>query len=305
MRNKILRYKFIPQYFGASGSPSCLNIYFIQVQVNISIFPAGESPPPTVQTIKNTCTTPLSHIWSCHTERRDTPTPQMGSRLLKIYGMLRQICGQPWWTSSRLKWSLVMGRQMIVPYRLARMPVHALIWTVLCKIVVFKSPTQTHSEEGSLLDFNSVVVCACVCVYVWERGSERVCERFPGCLCCQEESVFLVTLSNTEFTARELCHRCDVLASKKAQDALFFFPFCISSHSISLTLLTAACVVYMYTKKKIKCSQSHPSVFLLCIHGNKNSLFCLLGLYQRCPRRLAHNCVWKQVSMLFLCTSPV
>lgn len=102
-----------------------------------------------------------------------------------------------------------------------------------------------------------------------------MCERFPGCLCCQEESVFLVTLSNTEFTARELCQRCDVLASKKAQDALFFFPFCISSHSISLTLLTAACVVYMYTKKKIKCSQPHPSVFLLCIHGNKK--FSLLS----------------------------
>lgn len=142
-----------------------------------------------------------------------------------------------------------MGRQMIVPYRLARMPVHALIWTVLCKIVVFKSYTQTHSEEGSLLDFNSVVVCACVCMCEREGVSVCVCERFPGCLCCQEESVFLVTLSNTEFTARELCQRCDVLASKKAQDALFF-PFCISSHSISLTLLTAACVVYMYTKKK-------------------------------------------------------
>lgn len=151
----------------------------------------------------------------------------MGSRLLKIYGMLRQICGQPWWTSSRLKWSLVMGRQMIVPYRLARMPVHALIWTVLCKIVVFKSPTQTHSEEGSLLDFNSVVVCACVCVCVCVRGREwaSVCVRDFPAVCAVRRSQCSSSLYPTEFTARELCQRCDVLASKKAQDALFFFPF--------------------------------------------------------------------------------
>lgn len=249
MRNKILRYKFIPQYFGASGSPSCLNIYFIQVQVNISIFPAGESPPPTVQTIKNTCTTPLSHIWSCHTERRDTPTPQMGSRLLKIYGMLRQICGQPWWTSSRLKWSLVMGRQMIVPYRLARMPVHALIWTVLCKIVVFKSPTQTHSEEGSLLDFNSVVVCACVCVCVRER--EWACVWEISRLSVLSGGVSVPRHFIQQNSQPENCVS-DVMSwlLKKPKMRFFFFPFCISSHSISLTLLTAACVVYMYTKKK-------------------------------------------------------
>lgn len=78
--------------------------------------------------------------------------------------------------------------------------------------------------------------------------------------------MFLVTLSNTEFTARELCQRCDVLASKKAQDALFFFPFCISSHSISLTLLTAACVVYMYTKKKNQMLTA-PPICLSVVHS--------------------------------------
>lgn len=133
-----------------------------------------------------------------------------------------------------------------------------------------------------------VRVCVCMC----EREGVSVCVRDFPAVCAVRRSQCSSSLYPTEFTARELCQRCDVLASKKAQDALFFFsPFCISSHSISLTLLTAACVVYMYTKKKIKCSQPHPSVFLLCIHGNKNSLFCLLGLYQRCPRRLAHNCV--------------
>lgn len=118
---------------------------------------------------------PLSHIWSCHTERRATPTPQMGSRLLKIYGMLRQICGRPWWTSSRFEWSLVMGRQMIVPYRLARMPVHALIWTVLCKIVVFKSHTQKHTVKRARFWILILLLFARVCMCVREREGEWAC----------------------------------------------------------------------------------------------------------------------------------
>lgn len=181
MKNKILRYNF-NYSFGASGPPSGLNIDFIQVQFNISIFPAGESPPhPTVQTIKNTCTTPLSHIWSCHTERCATPTLQMGSRLLKIYGMLRQICGRPWWTSSRFKWSLVMDRQMIVPYRLARVPVHALLWTVLCKIVVFKSHTHKHTVKRAHFCILILLLFARVCLCVCEREGVSVCVRdFPA-----------------------------------------------------------------------------------------------------------------------------
>lgn len=224
MRNKTLRYKFIPQYFGASGSPSCLNIYFIQVQLNISIFPAGESPPPTVQTIKNTCTTPLSHIWSCHTERRDTPTPQMGSRLLKIYGMLRQICGQPWWTSSRFKWSLVMGRQMIVPYRLARMPVHALIWTVLCKIVVFKSPTHKHTVKRARFWILILLLFARVCVC--EREGVSVCVRDFPAVCAVRRSQCSSSLYPTQNSQPENCVS-DVMSwlLKKPKMRFFFPPF--------------------------------------------------------------------------------
>lgn len=148
----------------------------------------------------------------------------MGSRLLKIYGMLRQICGQPWWTSSRLKWSLVMGRQMIVPYRLARMPVHALIWTVLCKIVVFKSPTQTHSEEGSLLDFNSVVVCACVCVCVRER--EWACVWEISRLSVLSGGVSVPRHFIQQNSQPENCVS-DVMSwlLKKPKMRFFFFPF--------------------------------------------------------------------------------
>lgn len=105
--------------------------------------------------------------------------------------------------------------------------------------------------------------------------------------------MFLVTLSNTEFTARELCQRCDVLASKKAQDALFFFSLLyFQSQYQSNIAHSRLCCLHAHKKKKNQMLTAPPiSVFLLCIHGNKNSLFCLLGLYQRCPRRLAHNCV--------------
>lgn len=131
-------------------------------------------------------------------------------------------------------------------------------------------------------------VCVCMC----EREGVSVCVRDFPAVCAVRRSQCSSSLYPTQNSQPENCVS-DVMSwlLKKPKMRFFFFPFCISSHSISLTLLTAACVVYMYTKKKIKCSQPHPSVFLLCIHGNKNSLFCLLGLYQRCPRRLAHNCV--------------
>lgn len=197
-----------------------------------------------------------------------------------------------------------MGRQMIVPYRLARMPVHALIWTVLCKIVVFKSPTQTHSEEGSLLDFNSVVVCACVCVCVRER--EWACVWEISRLSVLSGGVSVPRHFIQQNSQPENCVS-DVMSwlLKKPKMRFFFFSLLyFQSQYQSNVAHSRLCCLHVH-KKKIKCSQPHPSVFLLCIHGNKNSLFCLLGLYQRCPRRLAHNCVWKQVSMLFLCTSPV
>lgn len=53
--------------------------------------------------------------------------------------------------------------------------------------------------------------------------------------------MFFVTVSSTEFAARELCQRCDVLASK--QPSMLFFR---NGHSIgSMAYKPAVYVVYM------------------------------------------------------------
>lgn len=93
------------------------------------------------------------------------------------------------------------------------------------------------------------------------------------------------------------------LGFQKALDALFFFS---NSHSIGLAWLTSQ-LSTLFTCK-IKRSQPQPSSLSLSCAFVGIKFFLsgfLLGLHQRCPRRLTHNCFWKQVSLLFLLTSPV
>lgn len=89
-------------------------------------------------------------------------------------------------------------------------------------------------------------VCVCMC----EREGVSVCVRDFPAVCAVRRSQCSSSLYPTQNSQPENCVSDVMSWLLKKPKMCFFFPFCISSHSISLTLLTAACVVYMYTKKK-------------------------------------------------------
>lgn len=102
--------------------------------------------------------------------------------------------------------------------------------------------------------------------------------------------MFLVTLSSTEFTARELCQQCDVLASEKPE-MLFFSAATVTVFGLA-RLMSQLSVLFTWG---LKCSSPHPfspspaSAFM----GIKLFSFSafLLGLHQRRSRRLCHDCL--------------
>lgn len=130
----------------------------------------------------------------------------------------------------------------------------------------------------------------CVCV----REGVSVCVRDFPAVCAVRRSQCSSSLYPTQNSQPENCVS-DVMSwlLKKPKMRFFFFSLLyFQSQYQSNIAHSRLCCLHAHKKKKNQMLTAPPiSVFLLCIHGNKNSLFCLLGLYQRCPRRLAHNCV--------------
>lgn len=92
-------------------------------------------------------------------------------------------------------------------------------------------------------------VCVCMC----EREGVSVCVRDFPAVCAVRRSQCSSSLYPTEFTARELCQRCDVLASKKAQDALFFFSL-------------------LYFQSQYQSNVAHSRLCCLHVHKKKNQM---------------------------------
>lgn len=141
-----------------------------------------------------------------------------------------------------------------------------------CKTIVFQL-----AHKLQLMQIHDVCVCVCV--------------RFPGCRCCQEKSVFLVTLSSTEFTARELSGMW-CLGFQKALDALFFQQQ--SQYLSSMAYKPAVYVVYM--QNQTLTAPTLITVSVLCIRGNK-----ILSLWF--SFRVTSKMSTKTHSQLFLKTS--
>lgn len=157
-------------------------------------------------------------------------------------------------------------------------------WSLPCACALMNPPRvkllSSRKQKEGLVRFNPSV-------YARERDFQAVCAvRRSQC----SSSLYPAHNSQPENSVSDVM---SWLLKSPGCSFLFLF-FC---HSIGLAWLTNQ--LLFTCKKKIK--QPHPTPLSFCcaFKGIKLSPSAfLLGLYQRCPRRLAHNRIRKQVSWL-------